>query len=56
DCKANSIEHLNAYYKIAYFFEVHHDKPFNCFSLRKIFISSYMTIDTYIINTQILKS
>ncbi|EIE83891.1 hypothetical protein RO3G_08596 [Rhizopus delemar RA 99-880] len=31
------------------------NKSFNCFPLRKSFIPSYMTIDTYILNTQILK-
>ena len=32
------------------------NKPFNCVPLRKGFIPPYMTIDTYILNTQILKN
>ncbi|KAG1466320.1 hypothetical protein G6F46_005022 [Rhizopus delemar] len=32
------------------------NKPFNCFPLRNGFIPLYMAIDTYIINTQILKN
>ncbi|KAI7862470.1 hypothetical protein BDF14DRAFT_1855096 [Spinellus fusiger] len=36
-------------------YEVLQDKPFNCFPLRRIFIPSYMTIDTRILNTHLLK-
>jgi hypothetical protein len=56
DCKANPAKHLKAYYRLAYFCEVHHGKSFNCFPLRRTFIPLYITIDTYILNTQILKN
>ncbi|KAG0867331.1 hypothetical protein G6F16_008848 [Rhizopus arrhizus] len=56
DCKANPVKHIKAYYRLSSMCEALQNKPFNCFPLRKGFIPSYMTSDTYILNTQILKS
>ncbi|ORE05770.1 hypothetical protein BCV72DRAFT_336368 [Rhizopus microsporus var. microsporus] len=56
DCKANALKHLKAFYKISSMCEILQEKSFNCFPLRRIFIPSYMTIDTLILNTQILKN
>ncbi|KAG1045734.1 hypothetical protein G6F43_011232 [Rhizopus delemar] len=55
DCKANPLKHIKAYYRLSSMCEALQNKSFNCFPLRKGFIPSYMTIDTYILNTQILK-
>ncbi|KAI9265788.1 hypothetical protein EDC94DRAFT_634206 [Helicostylum pulchrum] len=46
DCKANPVKHLRAYYQIAKTYE----------ALQATFIPCYMTIDTLILNTQILKN
>ncbi|KAG1459344.1 hypothetical protein G6F56_006181 [Rhizopus delemar] len=54
DCMANPVEHLRAYYYLANHCESKYNKPFNCFPLRRTFVPCYMTIDTYILNTQIL--
>jgi hypothetical protein len=56
DCKANTLKHLKAYYKLSSMCEILQGKSFNCFPLRRTFIPSYMTIDTLILNTQILKN
>ncbi|KAG0753763.1 hypothetical protein G6F57_014079 [Rhizopus arrhizus] len=56
DCKANPLKHIKAYYRLSSMCEALQNKSFNCFPLRKGFIPSYMTIDTYILNTQILKN
>jgi hypothetical protein len=56
DSKANLLRHIKAYYRLSNMYEALQNKPFNCFPLKKGFIPSYMTIDTYILNTQILKN
>ncbi|KAG1436532.1 hypothetical protein G6F56_012843 [Rhizopus delemar] len=56
DCVANPVEHLRAYYYLANHCESKYNKPFNCFPLRKTFVPCYMTIDMYILNTQILEN
>ncbi|KAG1495071.1 hypothetical protein G6F47_003807 [Rhizopus delemar] len=56
DCKANPLKHTKAYYRLSSMCKALQNKPFNCFPLRKGFIPSYMTIDTYILNNQILKN
>ncbi|PHZ13047.1 uncharacterized protein RHIMIDRAFT_306090 [Rhizopus microsporus ATCC 52813] len=56
DCKVNVLKHLKAFYKISSMCEILQGKLFNCFPLRRAFIPSYMTIDTLILNTQILKN
>ncbi|KAG1613708.1 hypothetical protein G6F46_007501 [Rhizopus delemar] len=56
DCKANPLKHIKAYYRLSSMCEALQNKSFNCFPLRKGFIPSYMTIDTIILNTQILKN
>jgi hypothetical protein len=55
NCKVNPLKHIKAYYRLSSMCEALQNKPFNCFPLRKGFIPSYMTINTYILNTQILK-
>ncbi|KAG1437678.1 hypothetical protein G6F56_012991 [Rhizopus delemar] len=54
DCEANPVEHLRAFYYLANHCESKYSKPFNCFPLRRTFVPCYMTVDTYILNTQIL--
>ncbi|KAI8052606.1 uncharacterized protein B0P05DRAFT_562139 [Gilbertella persicaria] len=56
DCKADPSKHLKAFYHLTQCSESLYNKPFNCFPLRRTFIPSYMTIDTYIVNTQILRN
>jgi histidyl-tRNA synthetase len=56
DCKANHLKHIKAYYRLSSMCKALQNKSFNCFPLRKGLIPSYMTIDTYIINTQVLKN
>ncbi|KAG1043670.1 hypothetical protein G6F43_011606 [Rhizopus delemar] len=56
DCKANPLKHIKSYYRLSSMCEALQNKSFNCFPLRKGFIPSYMTIDTYILNAQILKN
>ncbi|KAI9245273.1 hypothetical protein EDC94DRAFT_643458 [Helicostylum pulchrum] len=57
DCKANPVKHLRAYYQIAKTCEaLQGGKSINCFPIRTTFIPCYMTIDTLILNTQILKN
>ncbi|KAI8082663.1 uncharacterized protein B0P05DRAFT_537931 [Gilbertella persicaria] len=56
DCKADPSKHLKAFYYLTRCSESLYNKSFNCFPLRRTFIPSYMTIDTYIVNTQILRN
>ncbi|KAI8062312.1 uncharacterized protein B0P05DRAFT_605710 [Gilbertella persicaria] len=56
DRKADSSKHLKAFYYLTRCSESLYNKSFNCFPLRRTFIPSYMTIDTYIVNTQILRN
>ncbi|KAI8056504.1 uncharacterized protein B0P05DRAFT_559954 [Gilbertella persicaria] len=56
DCKADPSKHLKAFYYLTRCSESLYNKSFNCFPLRRTFITSYMTIDTYIVNTQILRN
>ncbi|KAG1140577.1 hypothetical protein G6F37_008968 [Rhizopus arrhizus] len=56
DCKANPLKHIKAYYRLSSMCEALQNEPLNCFPLRKDFIPSYITINTYILNTQILKN
>ncbi|KAI8047131.1 uncharacterized protein B0P05DRAFT_566784 [Gilbertella persicaria] len=56
DCKADPSKHLKAFYYLTQCSESLYNKPFNCFPLRRTFIPSYMTIDTYIVNTQISRN
>ncbi|KAI9244645.1 hypothetical protein EDC94DRAFT_494598, partial [Helicostylum pulchrum] len=48
-------KHLTAFYKLAEICESYGFKSFQCFPLRNTFIPSYITIDTMILNNQILK-
>ncbi|GAA5814364.1 hypothetical protein MFLAVUS_007858 [Mucor flavus] len=57
DCKANPVKHLRIYYQIAKTCEyLQGGKFINCFPIRTTFIPCYTTIDTLILNTQILKN
>lgn len=56
DSKANPLKHIKAYYRLSKMCEVLQDKTFNCFPLRRGFITCYMTIDTRILNTHILNN
>ncbi|KAI8086987.1 uncharacterized protein B0P05DRAFT_578154 [Gilbertella persicaria] len=56
DCKVDPSKHLKAFYYLTRCSESLYNKSFNCFPLRRTFIPSYMTIDTYIVNTQILRN
>ncbi|GAA5794977.1 hypothetical protein HPULCUR_000327 [Helicostylum pulchrum] len=57
DCKTSPVKHLRAYYQIAKTCEaLQGGKSINCFPIRTMFIPCYMTIDTLILNTQILKN
>jgi hypothetical protein len=53
-CKADPINHLKTYYKMAKLCEQAGYKSFMCFPLRKTYISCYMTIDTMILNSHIV--
>ncbi|KAI8095766.1 hypothetical protein BDF21DRAFT_435854 [Thamnidium elegans] len=55
DAIANPVNYLKAYFKLAEICESYKFKLFQCLPLRNTFISSYMTIDTMILNNQILK-
>ncbi|KAI8054732.1 hypothetical protein BDF21DRAFT_430937, partial [Thamnidium elegans] len=55
DAIANPVKHLKAYFKLAEICESYKFKLFQCLPLRNTFIPSYMTIDTMILNNQILK-
>ncbi|KAG1577088.1 hypothetical protein G6F48_012872 [Rhizopus delemar] len=56
DCKDNPLKLIKAYYRLSIMCEALQNKSFNCFPLKKGLIPSYMTIDTYILNAQILKN
>ncbi|KAG1631797.1 hypothetical protein G6F44_010911 [Rhizopus delemar] len=56
DCKANPLKHIKVYCRLSSVCKALQNKSFSCFPFRKGFIPSYMTIDTYILNTQILKN
>ncbi|KAI8091231.1 uncharacterized protein B0P05DRAFT_634361 [Gilbertella persicaria] len=56
DCKADPSKHLKAFYYLTRCSESLYNKSFNCFPLRRTFIPSYMTIDTYTVITQILRN
>ncbi|KAI8079711.1 uncharacterized protein B0P05DRAFT_596778 [Gilbertella persicaria] len=56
DCKADPSKHLKAFYYLTRCSESLYNKSFNCFPLRRTFIPSYMTIETYIVNTQTLRN
>ncbi|KAG2229377.1 hypothetical protein INT48_002780 [Thamnidium elegans] len=55
DAIENSVNHLKAYFKLAEICESYKFKLFQCLPLRNTFIPSNMTIDTMILNNQILK-
>ncbi|KAI8091770.1 hypothetical protein BDF21DRAFT_376629 [Thamnidium elegans] len=52
---ANPVKHLKTYFKLAEICESYKFKLFQWFPLRNTFIPPYMTIDTMILNNQILK-
>ena len=56
DVKCDPLKHMKAFYKLSFYCEKLKNKPFNCFPIRTTFIPAHMTIDTLILNTQILKN